>query len=340
MLRVVTVGPRQTEVREDQEPVAGPGEAVVGVEMVGLCGSDLHFYLGDYPYVNYPRTQGHEFVGIVESLGEGVSGLSVGQRVAVEPIIPCGTCFPCRRGHRNCCTRMKTIGVQVDGGLCERIALPAANLFATRDLPADIAVLSEPLSIAEHAVRRARLEPGDQVVVFGAGPVGQAILVVAAQRGARVLVVDPLPSRLELATAFGAEVVVDAREADVDGSIAVWTSDDGPACVFEAAGSPAVLEQAVRVVAASGTIVIVGLSTNPAAIPLISFTRKELNVLGSRNNLGVFEDAVETVHRHAPVIGALVTHRFPLERASDALELLAEHPEVTEKVVVVVERSR
>ena len=336
MQRVVTVSPRQTEIREDADPVAGPGEVVLGVEMVGLCGSDLHFYLGDYPYVNYPRTQGHEFVGIVEALGEGVSSLAVGQRVAVEPIIPCGTCFPCRRGQRNCCTRMKTIGVQVDGGLCERIALPAANLYPTGDLAPDIAVLCEPLSIAEHAVRRSRLTAGDQVVVFGAGPVGQAILVVAGQRGARVLVVDSLPSRLELATTFGAEVVVDARAADVEGTIADWTNDDGPACVFEAAGSPAVLEQAVRVVAASGTIVIVGLSVNAASIPLISFTRKELNVLGSRNNLEVFPDAIETVRRHSPGIGALVTHRFPLEGASEAFEVLAEHPEVAEKVVVMV----
>jgi threonine dehydrogenase-like Zn-dependent dehydrogenase len=340
MRRVVTVGPRRAEVQEDLEPVAAPGQVIVGVEMVGLCGSDLHFYLGDYPYVNYPRTQGHEFVGLVESLGEGVSGLSVGQRVAVEPIIPCGTCFPCRRGHRNCCTRMQTIGVQVDGGLCERIALPAANLHATGDLPADIAVLSEPLSIAEHAVRRAAPRAGDQVVVFGAGPVGLAILVVAAQQGARVLVVDPLPARLALATSFGAEVVAEAGDhAAVDAAISAWTDGDGPACVFEAAGSPAVLEQAVGVVAASGTIVVVGLSVQPAAIPLIAFTRKELNVLGSRNNLGVFGDAIETVRRHAPAIGALVTHRFPLDHAADALELLAEHPEATEKVVVTIARS-
>ncbi len=92
--------------------------------------------------------------------------------MAVEPLMPCGTCLPCRRGHSNCCTRMKTIGVQVDGGLCERIALPAANLYPTGDLPADVAVLSEPLSIGEHAVARSKVEAGDQVVVFGAGPVG------------------------------------------------------------------------------------------------------------------------------------------------------------------------
>jgi threonine dehydrogenase-like Zn-dependent dehydrogenase len=336
MRRIVTMGPRQVEVREDAQPVAGPGEVVIGVEVVGLCGSDLHFYLGDYPYVNYPRTQGHEFVGLVEALGEGVSGLTVGQRVAVEPLIPCGSCFPCRRGRRNCCTRMKTIGVQVDGGLAEHIALPAANLFPTGDLPADVAVLSEPLSIAEHAVARSRLQPGDQVVVFGAGPVGQAILVAARDRGARVMAVDPLPSRLELATAFGAESVVSARDADPEAAIAAWTDQDGPACVFEASGVPAVLEQAVRAVAASGTIVVVGLSTKPAAIPLISFTRKELDVLGSRNNLGVFARAVETVQRHAPGIGRLVTHRYPLEAAGEALDMLAEHPEETGKVVVEV----
>lgn len=335
MRRVVTVGPRQVEVHEDREPAAGCGEAVIAVEAVGLCGSDLHFYLGDYPYVNYPQTQGHEFVGVVESLGEGATGLAVGDRVAVEPLIPCGTCLPCRRGRRNCCTRMRTIGVQVPGGLAERIALPVANLYRTGDLPADIAVLCEPLSIAEHAVARGGVAGGDQVVVFGAGPVGQAILVVARDRGARVLVVDPLPARLELAAAFGAEETLDARLRDPEAAIASWTNGEGPVGIFDATGVPAVLESAVRALAASGTIVIVGLSKNPACIPLIDFTRKEMNVLGSRNSLGVFGAAVETVRRHAPAIGRLVTHRFPLERAGEALELMAEHPEETEKVIVM-----
>jgi L-gulonate 5-dehydrogenase len=337
MRRIVTTGQRRMELRDDVEPQAGPGEAVIDVEMVGLCGSDLHFYLGDYAYVNYPRTQGHEIVGTVRALGAGVTDLAPSQRVAVEPIMPCGACFPCRRGHPNCCTRMRTIGIQVDGGLCDRIAVPRGNLHPTGDLPAGIAVLTEPLSIGAHAVRRAGLAAGDQVVVFGAGPVGVAILVVAAQLGARVLMVDPLRSRLELASDLGAECVLEAHdEAEVDAAIARWTSDEGPACAFEAAGSPAVLEQATRVVAASGTIVIVGVSTKPATIPLIAFTRKELNVLGSRNNLDVFGEAIETVRRHAPGIGALVTHRFPLERASEALDLLAEHPEETEKVVITV----
>lgn len=336
MRRVVTVGPKRVEVQEGPEPVVGAGEALVRVEVVGLCGSDIHFYLGDYPYVNYPRTQGHEFVGIVEELGEGVTGLEVGQRVAVEPLMPCGTCLPCRRGHRNCCTRMQTVGVQVDGGLCERIALPAGILYPTGDLPADVAVLSEPLSIAEHAVNRSGVQSGDQVVVFGAGPIGLAILVAASDRGARVLIVDPLPSRLTVAEAFGAEVTVDARAEDVEPAVAAWTADEGPVCIYEASGVPAVFESAVRVVGASGTIVLVGLSTEPACVPLISFTRKELNVLGSRNNLGLFGQAVETVQRHASTIGDLVTHRFDLEHAGEALELLIEHPEETEKVVVMV----
>lgn len=336
MRRIVTVGPRHIEVREDVEPTAGPGEAVIAVEAVGLCGSDLHFYLGDYPYVNYPRTQGHELVGVIEALGEGATGLSIGDRVAVEPLLPCGTCLPCRRGRRNCCTAMRTIGVQVHGGLAERVAVPVANLYPTGDLPADIAVLSEPLSIAEHAVRRGDVADGEQVVVFGAGPVGQAILVVARDRGARVMVVDPLPARLELAALFGAEETVQVRAADPEAAVAAWTNGEGPVRVFDATGVPAVLESAVRVLAASGTIVVVGLSKNPACIPLIDFTRKEMSVLGSRNNLGVFGAAVETVTRHAATIGRLVTHRFPLERAGEALELMAEHPDETEKVILTL----
>ncbi len=148
MKAVVTVAPRKMEVVERAEPTPGPNQALVRVETVGICGSDLHLYLGDHPYVTYPQIQGHEFCGTVVALGEQYHGpIRLGERVAVEPLIPCGTCFPCRHGRPNCCTRLAVLGAHVPGALCERIAVRTQSLYPTGDLDAELAALVEPISI-------------------------------------------------------------------------------------------------------------------------------------------------------------------------------------------------
>jgi len=337
MRAIVTVEPRRMELMDRPEPEPRAGEALVRVEAVGICGSDLHLYVGDHPYVRYPQIQGHEFSGIVERFGGRYDGpVRVGERVAVEPLQPCGECYPCRQGRPNCCTRLAVLGAHVPGALVDHIAVRASALYPVGDLDPELAALVEPISIGLQGVNRGAVTAEDMVVVFGAGPIGQAVLLGAVDRGARVLVVDRLASRLDLARKLGAEEVVDASGEDAAAAIARWTSGDGPGVVFEATGVPAVIRTAVDVVASAGRIVILGLSSQDVALPVLEFTRKELTILGSRNNAGIFGDAVDLVRRNQERARLLITHRFPLEQAPEAVQFALEHPIEAEKVMILM----
>jgi L-gulonate 5-dehydrogenase len=228
------------------------------------------------------------------------------------------------------------LGVHVPGGLAELYAVKTENLYAAGGLDRELTALVEPISIGLHAVVRGQVTGDDHVVVFGAGPIGQAILLATTDRGARVLVVDRIPARLDLARTLGAERVVDVNQEAAADVIAAWTGSEGASIVFDATGVPAVIRSAVDLVASSGRIVIVGLSEQEVSIPVIEFTRKELNVLGSRNNAGVFADAVDLVRRNRDRVRQLITHRFPLECVPEAIAFALEHPTEAEKVMILV----
>jgi L-gulonate 5-dehydrogenase len=335
--RLVTVSPGTVEVHDGPEPTVGSEDALLAIEAVGICGSDIHFFTGEHPYSRFPNVQGHEFAGRVLSLPDGYAGPArIGDRVAVEPLLMCGECLPCRRGRGNCCLRMRTYGAHIDGALAERLAVRADLLYPVGDLPADLAALVEPMSIGLHAIARSRMTATDTVVIFGAGPIGQAVLLGAADLGARTLVVDRLESRLALATRLGAERVVDAAREDPRAAIESWTDGEWPTVVVEATGVPAVVETAVDVVASSGTVVVVGLSRQSVIIPMVDLTRKELTIVGSRNNMGRFGDAVDLVRRRPERVGLLISHRFPLEQGPEAFALAHDQPQLTEKVIIEV----
>ena len=202
-------------------------------EAVGICGSDFHLFSGDVGALSgardfFPRVQGHEVSALVEDVGDPGDagntdagdgrGVKEGDRVAIWPLLPCGHCYPCRVGRPNVCIKFRLVGVHLDGGLAERLEVPAGLVFGVGDLDPDSASFVEPASVAVHALARARLQPGEQVVVFGAGPIGLATLVAAVSQGARVLSVDPLASRRDLAKRLGAEAVTWAPEAELKGT--------------------------------------------------------------------------------------------------------------------------
>lgn len=339
MRLAVTTGPERMEVVDGPPPAAAPGMCLVDVEAVGLCGSDFHLFDGTHPYARFPQTQGHEVVGRIASLPPDYSGdLQVGQRVAVEPLISCGHCFACRRGRPNCCTSLQVMGVHVGGGLAETISAGPDRLFPVGDLPPLVAVLTEPMSIGMQAVVRGQVTAADDVVVIGAGPIGLAAALCAWDRGARVLVADRIAGRLRTARDLGAERTVDTSAEDLAGAVADFTGSDGAAVVVEATGVPALLRQAVDLVAPSGTIVVVGISTEEVAIPVSEFSRKEITVAGSRNNAGVFAAAADLVARHAERLAPMVTHTFGLDEAPRAIDFARRNPAKVEKVVIEVAR--
>ena len=338
MRQALTVAVRRVELTEAAAPAAPePGEALLEVASVGICGSDIAMWLGTDPYANFPIRQGHEFSGRVVAFGAGYAGpITVGELVAVEPLLPDRTCIACRRGHPNCCRALRVFGAHQDGALAERLVVPAANLYRVGTLTPDLAAFVEPVSIGLQMVTRSGLQAGDQAVIFGAGPIGQAVLIAAADRGARCLAVDVVPGRLERALTNGAEFTVDGGHDDVPARIREWTAGEGPAVVFEATGVAAVFRTAIDVVAHSGTMVVAGTSMDDVAIPSLALVKKELNLLGSRNNAGLYADSVALVQRYRDRCDALITQRFSLDDVQQAMEFGEANPALVNKMIVRV----
>ena len=345
MRAVVTREPGQMEVVERPVPeLTSTDEVLVRPEAVGLCGSDIHMFRGDLGAQApgdglYPRVQGHELSCVVEGLGgPAQDGLTVGDRVAVLPVIACGECYPCRTGRPNVCAHLMVLGVHVDGGLAERMVLPRSQVFSARGLAPEVTAFIEPVAVAVHAVRRARIAAGEHAVVFGAGPIGQAVCLAAKAAGAVVAVVEPLANRRELGPAADADLVVDPATSSVRDVLREWSGTTAPEVVVDTTAAPAVLGQALDVVTQGGRVVLVGLTDQEATFPYGLPAHKELDILGtSCCDRDDFVLAVRLVSEASDKIGPLITQQFALDRAAEAIAFIAEHPERSMKVVVRVD---
>ncbi len=329
------------------EDVSDPGPAragnvIVRPEVVGICGSDFHLFSGDVGALSgardfYPRIQGHEVSAVIEDPSEDANGLHQGDRVAIFPLLPCGTCYPCQAGRPNVCTQFRLVGVHLDGGLAEWLEVPAASVFATGDLDADGTAFVEPASIAVHALARGRLRSGEQVVVFGAGPIGLATVLAAVQAGARVFVIDPIEVRRDLAKQLGAERTAWAPPAGLLGEARDWTDGDGPPLVIETSGEPGVLPAAMDLVASAGRVVVIGMSSGATVIRPGAFPEKEIDVLGSSCATRTdFRHAISLVSANRASLTALFSHHFPLTRTAEAFEFAMSRPPDAMKILVTV----
>jgi L-gulonate 5-dehydrogenase len=334
---------RVADVPEAGEP--GDGEVLVRPEAVGLCGSDFHYFLGHLGDAVgtdlYPRVQGHEFAGIVEAVGAGApSHLHAGERVAVWPVTACGHCYPCRIGRRNVCSSLRLVGIHRDGALQERVRVPADQAFPVGELDPAVSALIEPVSIAVRAVVRARLEAGEQAVVLGAGPIGQAVATAALDRGASVLLVDRVASRVERGRAVGADLLVLDESTDIVAAGREWSGDEGPEVVFEATGVPELVQTAVHLVSQAGRVVVVGLSTHDAPLRVGDLAFREIDVLGvSCCNGSEFAEAASLVARRRDALAGLVTHEFSLDEAPVAIDYAIRHPAEVMKAMIRLEGS-
>jgi threonine dehydrogenase-like Zn-dependent dehydrogenase len=346
MRAAVTEGRRAMRVVEVPDPgEPGPGEVLVRPEAVGLCGSDFHYFLGDIADALgvelYPRVQGHEAAGTLEAVGPDCPPqLRPGQRVALWPLVACGRCYACRVGRDNVCANINLIGIHRDGMLQDLLRVPASQVFPVGTEDPALAALIEPVSIAVRAVGRGRVEPGEKAVVFGAGPIGQAVAIAVTDRGGTALLVDRVRSRVERGKVTGAELLTLEDGVDVVAATREWAGDDGPQLVFEATGVPEVARTAVEVVSRAGRVVIVGLSGQDAPFRVGDLAFKEIDLLGvSCCNAGEFVDAVDLVGRRADALAGLVTHQFALEETPGAIAYAMEHPAEVMKAVIRLEDS-
>ncbi len=318
----------------------GPGEVVVHPEAIGICGSDYHFFAGELSDAaggsQFPRVQGHEFAGTITAVGPDCRPeLSPGRRVAVYPLHTCGLCYPCRVGRPNTCDNFKLIGIHLDGGLQDQLAMAQDQVFPIEADDAAIAAMAEPVSIAVRAVNRARLQPGERVVVFGAGPIGQCVCLLARERGAEVLVIDLQESRLGLSREMGADTLAWSSHDEVVSAVGDWAGPDGPPVGVDATGAAAAVRAMIDVVASAGRAVQVGMSNEEAPIRIGSLTEKELDYVGvTCCGGGEFGDAVHAVERNGSVLARLISHEFPLAGAPEALQFAMSNPNQVMKVVI------
>jgi threonine dehydrogenase-like Zn-dependent dehydrogenase len=342
MLAAVTHSPGVMVVDEVPEPgPPGPLDVIIRPEVVGICGSDLHVYSGDVGALSgarnfFPRIQGHEFSAVVERTGPDCpGGVKTGDRVAVWPLHGCGRCYPCRVGRANACVSLELVGIHRDGGLQQLLSVPVGQVFGVGDLDADSAAFIEPMSIAVHALDRADLRAGQQVLILGAGPIGLATAMAATSAGARVMSVDPVAARRDLAAAAGAENTAWGSETDLLDAVGGWTRRKGPPRVIDTTGDPSALAQATTMVCSAGRVVVVGMSAASAPLRSGVFPEKEIDVVGSSCATATdFRAAVRLVRSHRESVAALFSHRFPLTRAREAIECVASSQADVVKVLI------
>ena len=279
MKALVYLGPRAMELQETPDPEPGPGEVVIRSRLSAICGSDLHGFREASPRRIPPLIMGHETVGAIDAVGDGVDPSRVGERVVLMPIVACGACARCREGRINLCANGKLIGRDLIGGFAERFSVPVASAVSLPDvIPEDLAVLTEPFANAVHVARRSVAE-GDRVFVIGAGPIGVLRTRAAILRGAtRVLITDPVVARLRFAEAQGA-VAIDG--GDPVAAVLDATDGEGADVVIDAAGFEATWALGVRTARPGARIVAVGLGAPAGTLDYFAVLGKELTISGS-----------------------------------------------------------
>lgn len=321
-----TLARQKIALQEEKPPTPGPGEALVAVHTVTLCGTDLHIWEDDYA-TELPIIQGHEISGVVQEAPAG-SDLAPGDRVAVSPMRYCGHCYACRIGRVNACESSSCLGCYEDGGLAELITVPASDLHRIPEgMPTDHAAVAEPASIAMQAVLRGRPEQGERALVLGCGPIGLLATLHLSSLGVEVVATDTQPERSRLAREFGA---VKTLAAGSD------TIAEHPSLVIEATGAPTALTTAIDVVATAGRVVCVGISGKPVTLSMRQLPTKDIDLLGSRHSQRRIGEALELLRSHPETVDALITDRVPFDRVEEAFELMKAPDRLVGKIAVAV----
>jgi len=311
---------RRIEITEAPRP--GPGEALLRVHRIGICGTDISGYLGKMPFFSYPRIPGHELGVEVLAVGADVTDVRAGDRCSVEPYINCGHCYSCRRGYTNCCETNQTLGVMCDGGMCERMILPARKLHRSEKLSFEQLALVETLAIGCHAVNRGEPKPTEHVLVIGAGPIGLSAIEFARLSGAKTIVMDMNEQRL----AFVREKmrVPDTILARGDGKdlnqLVELTSGRLADVVVDATGSNRSMGNALSYCAFKGRLVYVGITQSEISFPHApALHRRELDIRASRNALpDDFARIIGLIERGEIDTKPWITHHAAFDEMIDA----------------------
>ena len=337
MKAVVLQGPGSAAIATDiPEPVAGPDDILLDVRRIGLCGSDLNSYRGRNPLVSFPRIPGHEVAATVAALNPNFPEWQPGTHVTLSPYTSCGQCASCLRGRPNACQFNQTLGVQRDGALTERIAIPASRLYRA-SLSLKELCLVEPLTVGFHAAARGRITQTDTVAIFGCGGVGLGAIAGAAFRGATVIGLDLDDAKLATARKAGAAHTINTATGDLHSQLAELTAGRGPDVIIEAIGLPQTFRAAVEEVAFTGRVVYIGYAKEQVAYETRLFVQKELDILGSRNAQPEdFRDVIRMLDAHRFPVDDAVTHEVSIDEAPAILEAWSGEPTRFGKIMLEV----
>jgi len=324
--------PNAVDVLDVPVPAVGAGEVLVKVVACGICGTDVHIYRGEY-LGGYPVVPGHEFAGEVVAVGEGVSRIHTGDRVAVEPNIACDNCENCLNNRQNFCLNWQAVGVTRPGGMAEYVAVPEKAVFDVGALPYEAAAFVEPLSCVIHGIERAEMRLADRIAILGAGPIGLLLLQVARQRGAEdVTVLERQQARGELALSLGASRWVEDLAALPESAFDV---------VVDATGVPPVMGQTVDLARPGGTILLFGVPPRGADLTLDAFAifEKGLTLRSSFTSLRNSLQAVSILQSGQVQVAELVSHRLPLREFERGVEMIESGHDGVKKVLMVPTES-
>ncbi|MBI1884782.1 MAG: alcohol dehydrogenase catalytic domain-containing protein [Chloroflexi bacterium] len=324
MQAALITGPRKVETKDLPQPAPGGGEVLVRVRGCGICGSDLHFYRGDFPAMpNVPP--GHELAGEVAELGEGVEGWSPGQRVVIEPLWVCRECSYCRTGSYQLCPRRRFVGTFAPGGMAEYISVPAYSLYRLpEDLDFELGALVEPLSVVVHGLHVAGLTVGERVLVLGSGSIGLLAAFAARAAGAgEVVATYRHEHQGKAALAAGAHRAVKADDEGIAGLKAEAQSSPADVVLETVGGHADTLQQAVDLVRLGGRVVVLGLFTGPVPVNALTLMLKEARVMGGITYCrpgpqSDFDVSLRLLAAEPERARSMISHRFPLAQAADA----------------------
>ncbi|GAB3412461.1 Zn-dependent oxidoreductase [Erwinia aphidicola] len=328
---------RPGELQLQERPLLAPstGEVRVKVRYASICGSDVHIWHGHNPFARYPRVIGHEFFGVIDAVGDGVDAARIGERVAVDPVVSCGHCYPCSIGRPNVCRELQVIGVHRDGGFSEYALAPAGNAYTLpAAIPDTLASLVEPFTIAANITAFLKPQPDDVALIYGSGPMGLTAIQVlkGVYKVRQVIVADRLDERLAMAKANGADLVLNNGETP----LAEQLNGVQPTLIIDAACHPSILAEAAALASPAGRIGLLGFSGEACTVTQQSLTSKELSLFTSRLNSHRFPEVIAWMEQGLIQPEKLVTHTLPLTQIEQAMTLFEKDPRSCCKVILQV----
>lgn len=337
----------EVHLGDSPEPEIRSNEVLVKSMYASICGTDLHIFRGEFKSrVSYPAILGHEFSGIIEDVGSEVTNLKIGDRVVIDPIIPCFSCETCLTGHINACRKLKLLGIDLDGGFGQYVAAPAYQCYKLPDnIPMECAPMIELYGVGHHILGRGEVQPGESVVILGAGKLGLSILDVLCHsvNPGLTIITDLSPARLDIALKLGADLAINLQDEDPVERTMELTRGVGVDCVIEAVGhyhtpegQEPPLQQAVKLIRNGGRVVTVGLGEQLTPVHFKTLVIKEAKIIASRVSRGEYPRALRMMEKELLHPGLLISRTVPLRDITDAFAVMdREDPNVVKIVLNV-----